>query len=359
MKSTTVGASPFMGIIEYFTLQRARAVNATLNEPARQQLAHKLALGRQKSDAADSLWANGHSAEGLRLATDALEAVLDAMMTYAEGMKLAANLDASVAPAPVTLSSDAADEDAPNPENRTQLRESHPSDQEIRARVLRDRRASAGDIESIEQAVTAMRGLSFPAFDIDVTSTQNAIYQQVMHAHRTVERLLGSAHWTGREIKVTQASRVSGSLLLTIATLVLVYFVTRKPEYTVHASAVWANVADHDQDKALDGRRDTWWLLPDGQMGWLEVRFTSPRYIENVRLLNTTNAPHHDRGTNEYRVELYSNDQIVHTVDDTFLFTPNPDWVVHPVRRDDIDRIRFVAESHHRASAGLTELAWD
>jgi hypothetical protein len=355
MKSATASASPFAGIIEYFTLQRARTVHAKLNEPARQQLARNIALGRQRSDAADTLWANGHSVEGLRLATAALQAGLDAMSTYAEGMKLAV----AIAPAPVTLSSDETDGDVPNPENADDLLDSGPSEQETRALVLRDRHASARDIESIEQAITSMRGLSLPEFDTDVTPTQSAIYQQTMHAHRAVDRLLGSAHWSSREIKVTRASRVIGSLILTIAVVATVYLVTRKPEYTVHASAVWANVADHDQDKALDDRTDTWWLLPDGQPGWLEVRFTSPRHIEHVRLLNTTNAPHQDRGTNEYRIEFYSNGRIVHTVDDTFAFTPNPDWVAHSVRLDDIERIRFVVESHHRQSAGLTELDWD
>ena len=64
-------------IREYFFLSDARATAKLVPEHARTALHDKLARGRQRSEAADALWSNGHGAEGLRLASQAFEATLE------------------------------------------------------------------------------------------------------------------------------------------------------------------------------------------------------------------------------------------------------------------------------------------
>ncbi|HJL16594.1 MAG TPA: hypothetical protein RMH99_13105 [Sandaracinaceae bacterium LLY-WYZ-13_1] len=88
--STT--STPGGGIKEYFLLADARATAKRIPEDARAGLARKLGIGRQRAEAADALWSNGHTAEGLRLAAEAFETTLEALpeLADASGLEVAA-----------------------------------------------------------------------------------------------------------------------------------------------------------------------------------------------------------------------------------------------------------------------------
>lgn len=90
-------------IREYFFLNDARATAKLVPEDARASLHDKLALGRQRSEAADALWSNGHVAEGLRLASDAFEATLAAIDSF----------EGALAPAPASQAAREAMGEAP------------------------------------------------------------------------------------------------------------------------------------------------------------------------------------------------------------------------------------------------------
>ncbi|AKF05894.1 hypothetical protein [Sandaracinus amylolyticus] len=378
-RSSAGRTSPLTSLIEYFTLRRDGELVARVDERARRAIADALALGRQRSDAADTLWANGHTAEGLRLAGSALDATLTAAPTLARSLQL----DAAVAPAPPvteaaaedpTSAADAelevdaeaevdaaAEVDAEAAPAAPVARVEAPvvDERALRATVLRARGASDKEIETIEAARAAFHAASLPLLDAEISPAHGDLYQQVTHARHTADRRLASAALDRRALVFTRVARTASAVLLAVGALTATYFLTRKPEYTVHASAVWADAPAYDQDKAVDGRTDTWWLVPDGQPGWLEVRFSSPHHIERVRMLNTSNAPHHDRGTNQYRLELYGEDgQVLRSIDGDIPFRPDPQWVEQQVDLDGVMRIRFVVVSHHRTSAGLSELEW-
>ncbi|MFN9812555.1 MAG: hypothetical protein ACK6CU_23325, partial [Deltaproteobacteria bacterium] len=65
-------------VAEFFTLQAAAATVDRVAEAERRRIHDALLLGRQKATCAETLWANGHTAEGLSLAAEALEATLTA-----------------------------------------------------------------------------------------------------------------------------------------------------------------------------------------------------------------------------------------------------------------------------------------
>ena len=368
MTSAKAAKSPFGELVEFFTLRHASALSARLNDATRTEISNALALGRQKSDAAETLWSNGHSAEGLRLAMVSLEATLAAAPAYARALRLVPDAVPAAVPTAVSAevreSEPGSDTVTPDEAAAGEAPADAPAppladEQTTRAAALRDRGATAQEIARIEDALRAARNVELPALDAEIAPAHTSLYETVMDARRVADRRFAVAAQTTRQVAITRVSRIVTAIVTTVAVLGGTYFATRQPEYSVAASSVWASSADFQPERAVDGRENTWWLLPDGEQGWLEVRFTAPRRIEHVRLTNTTNGGHMDRGTHEYRVEIYSGGRVARTLEGSFDFVPSPTPVSHDVGLDDVQRIRFVVLSHHRSSAGLTELAWD
>jgi hypothetical protein len=54
--------------------------------------------------------------------------------------------------------------------------------------------------------------------------------------------------------------------------------------------------------------RPTYWLLPEGKLGHVELALQRPARVDLVRLLNTSNAGLNDFATHTFRVELYDSD---------------------------------------------------
>jgi hypothetical protein len=65
-------------VAEFFTLEAASRTVDGIGDAARKRIHDSLVLGRQKATCAETLWANGHTAEGLALAAGALDATLAA-----------------------------------------------------------------------------------------------------------------------------------------------------------------------------------------------------------------------------------------------------------------------------------------
>jgi hypothetical protein len=122
---------------------------------------------------------------------------------------------------------------------------------------------------------------------------------------------------------------------------------------------VWAGAPAFGAEAATDGRPDTYWLLPDRTSGWLEVRIAPGRRIERVRLINSHNPPHGDRATRDYQLEIHAGGTLARTIEGTFEYSTTPEPVVHEIGLDDVQRIRFVARTHHQNGAGLAELSYE
>src|SRR5438445_11786962 len=71
-----------LSITEYFLLSESRAA-AERTADRRRLVRDALRLARQKGEAADVLWANGHRAEGLRLVIESLQPALQAAQNAA------------------------------------------------------------------------------------------------------------------------------------------------------------------------------------------------------------------------------------------------------------------------------------
>lgn len=405
MTSAPASSSPFDGVVEFFTLSRASAQLGRLGEGGRKQVASTLALGRQRGEAAETLWSNGHTAEGLRLAFAALDATLEAASTFADALKL----DQPAAPAAAPKAAEppkvepkkeeeaekpadataaegetvseakadaepAASEPAPAPEPKKDvaaatdaasiaaaLRESieslPPAPVERWRAALAARGMRAAKVDQIGATVVAKRDAKLPDLDADVSPALADLFQRVMDARHAVDAAVGTGAWTAGDMRWARVRRWLGASVLLAGVIGGSYFALHEPEGVfASASDVWQQNASFSADMAIDGRNDTWWILPDRATGWVEERISPARHVSQVVLLNSSNPPSHDRATSDYRLEIYSGGTLARSIDGHFDWADDPQPVTHDVDMDGVERVRFVVRGYHRTGAGLTEM---
>ena len=107
---------------------------------------------------------------------------------------------------------------------------------------------------------------------------------------------------------------------------------------------------------AIDGSVETDWLLPDGQLGWIELRFQRTRHVRNVRILNARNRHFLDRGAHKISVSVFSNSKP--TTREVELAPPsmNPQWKELRFDAPHVTRIRIDVLSVHGLGGGLAEI---
>lgn len=407
MTSAPASSSPFDGVVEFFTLSRASAQLGRLGESGRKQVAATLALGRQRGEAAETLWSNGHTAEGLRLAFAALDATLDAASTFADALKLD---QPAAAPAPKAAAAEppkeepkkeesaekpadataaegetvseakaeaaeaepAASEPTPEPKKdvaaatdaasiAAALRESieslPPAPPERWRAALASRGMRAAKIDQIGATLVAKRDAKLPDLDADVSPALADLFQRVMDARHAVDAAVGTGAWTSGDMRWARVRRWLGASVLLAGAIGGSYFALHEPEGVfASASDVWQQNASFSADMAIDGRNDTWWILPDRATGWVEERISPSRHVSQVVLLNSSNPPSHDRGTSDYRLEIYSGGTLARSIDGHFDWADSPQPVTHDIDMDGVERVRFVVRSYHRTGGGLTEM---
>lgn len=383
-------------VAEYFTLREATSTAARIPEAGRTEIARALALGRQKAEAAEALWSNGHAAEGLRLAVDALRTTLDAAPSYA-AVVAAPPPPAPVASVPAPTVKDGADEAEDPPEDvapsepglsaaevlapgddalvtqmgaeaerERRASERPPSTSPISTppaartwrEVLADRGMSAERIKTIAETEEKSRNVVLPRLDPEISSAHTDLYQALTRARLEADRALAYAAMSPRELTWTKAARIATVTVLGLVLLVGAWLALRTPvAVTAEASDTFAGSPQYGAPHILDGQADTEWLLPDRASGWVEARLSPPRHVASVTLRNAKNAPHFDRATRAYRLELYSSGRVVRSIDGEFTeASRDPEPVTHDVGLGDIDRVRFVVRSHHNTGGGLAEM---
>lgn len=432
--------SPGLGarIGEYFTLKAAAATQARLGEPARKAIEGALALGRQRAEGAEALWSNGHTAEALRLAVQALLETVKAAPAYGGALGIgadepapagdakadaqasadahkddvekthekadaaaeakAADAGSSDGGSPDAGSPDAGSSDGGSPDANasTETKDAAPADSDARAladaegkpaeksgaapmppkkdepkkpvslpdepwsRALAARGVVAARVEKAKVAVAAARAATLPLLDAEVSPASAELYEQVLDARHTIDKAFALVALPPRDLGWTRFSRIGTTVLVLSIVVLGLVLTTRQPEgIFADASDSWNQSPTFAPELAIDGRDDTYWLLPDGATGWVEARISPPIHIEHVRLLNTHNPPHDDRATNEYTLEVYSGGEVAQRIEGSFEFSRNPAPVTHDVSVDGVERIRFVVRSHHNVGAGLADLSWD
>ncbi len=155
--------SPSASLVEYFTLARASDASTKLGAARRKEVETALTIGRQRGDAAETLWSNGHSAEGLRLAFASLDDTIEAAALLAEPAEAAPAPGPAPEPAPAEPQPEAGEAPPAKPEPAASR-----ADEPWR-RTLRARGARPAKIESVAQTLVAARAASLPKLYADVS----------------------------------------------------------------------------------------------------------------------------------------------------------------------------------------------
>lgn len=398
-------------IAEYFTLRDASTTAARIPDAGRKEIAGALAVGRQQAEAAEALWSNGHAAEGLRLAASALTTTIAAAPSYARVVSTtakpapstsvpaptvknepddgeaaaladaaAASDDAAAASADAAATSGAAasdaDDAAADAERATEAgvaesaaanavltsSVSQPAGDEPGARswreVLAARGVSPEKLAMIADAEQKARTAPLPRLDSELSSAHTDLYQTLARARLEVDRALAYSAMSPGELRWTRIARIATVSVLAVLVAGGLWLAMRTPiAVTAEASDTFAQSPQFGPPNVLDGQIDTEWLLPDRATGWVEARLSPARHVSRVTLVNAKNAPHFDRATRAYRLELYSSGRMVRGIDGEFAaIDRDPEPVTHDLDLDDIDRVRFVVRSSHNLGGGLAEL---
>lgn len=307
---------------DFFLLRQAAEEAGRRPAERRAAVGASLALGRQRAEAGEALWSNGHAAEGLRLAVDALASTL-----------LAASA----------------------------LRPEVDAEGEVGWRdVLTARGASADRVDALARTL-ALAEQPLPELDASVSTTHAELYKELFRARAAVDAWLSPACLTTGQVRWKVAQRWSTVALSVGLVAIALFFMLRTPRtVSVTANGFFRSDPQFGPDKATDDDPNTEWLLNDGQTGWLEARLSPPRDLTQVRVLNGHNRHFNDRAIKEVQVELFdASGQKVFENDAEMAFSPTPSWLEIPVSATNVERIRLNVRSHHRVGAALAELSFE
>ncbi|GAB4217411.1 MAG: hypothetical protein OHK0013_44850 [Sandaracinaceae bacterium] len=342
---------------EALTLARAQRTAEGTPEAIRNALASELALGRQKADAAEALFDNGHPAEAIKLARDALQHTLRAVETLASPSRLE-----GAAPEPDAKASEP-DAKASEPDAKASEPDAKASelDPKVSAaswrRTLLARGAAVPTLDAVQAVLEAVRANAAPRLDEDVKPDDTAAFHRVLAARVALDREVHAAALAPAQIQAQRRNRLAALTVVVVGSLVGAFFLLRTPTGTfAAASEHFGGRSEYAPENAIDGRPDTEWLLPDRVSGWLEVRVSPPRRVEAVSILNAHNPPMNDRATRDYTLEVWSNGELARTIDGSFAFSAEPEPVRHDVGVDAVERVRVVVRSSHHYGGGLAEV---
>lgn len=310
-------------VSEFFLLRAADQTAKRTPEDRRLEVLRELSLGRQRAEAADALWTNGHTAEGLRLAAEAFRAT-----------RLALDV---LHPA-----------DEPDDEEESPLRAQLAS-----AGMGEERRAK------VVAAAEAIADAELPLLDDEVTKEQGALFRELVAARKRLDEVVAPASLTPRQVGWTRRLRVGAATAALLAVL-LVLFLLFGPGRGIEAtaSATWGP-QEGLAEFAVDGNPETEWQLPNRQTGWLEVTLSPPERIETLRLLNGHNDGYNDRAIRTAVVELYTEEGLAGRHEERWdAIVPRPEWREIEVGVDAVERIRVVVGGFHREGAALAEIEW-
>jgi len=289
-------------VSEFFFLRGARSVVASTPVAKREAIGRALRLSRQRSTAASSLWSAGHQAEALRLLSQAVE-------------------DAIVA-----------------------SREHDPA-------------ASDADLSALlAEAEALFDEAALPALDADVAPAHAELFRRAAQVRNEIDRRLAPASRTLNELTWMAVLRWLTAGALLALSVVALYLVSRTPKTAVVRAS--AELAGFPAANVADGQDATEWLLPNGGLGWIELQLAPSRDVRELRLVNAHNPPYNDRATKSYRIEIYSGERRVKSVQGAFpRFSTSPEPRTVAIGASNVDRIRFQVLSFHLAGGGLAEIS--
>jgi hypothetical protein len=292
------------GVREFFALKDAEARSGKLPPDVRESVARDATIARQKREAAEVLWLGGGPAEALGLARAAFELVAGAVERAHE---------AGAAPA---LPASAV---------------------ELRANIANK---------------------PLPALDTEIVDADTPTFFGLLAAHDQLRALVEPASLSKPEIANRRRGRIGWAIGAGLFTVLVAYYLLRTPRVLrPEASAIYDE--GHNAAKAVDGRTETEWLLPNGQTGYIDFTVVPPRKLKQMKLLNGHNPPYNDRQTKDYHLEIYGEGgKVLESIDGTFgEFNAAPASVPVDLHvSEKVERIRFEVRSFHIAGAALAEV---
>jgi hypothetical protein len=364
-------------VSESITLSRAHRTAEATPERVRIGLAEDLALSRQKADAAESLFDNGHPAEAIQLAREALERALDAVghlepvAPGTAGETKTSERDAKA----IEVEAKAIEVEAKAIEVEAKAIEVEAKAIEVEAkagdarveqaveawqRILAGRGAAPDVLRAVAEVAAAARSGAVPRLDAQVTADHATGFHRVLAARVAIDREVHPAALTVAQVRAKRRNRIALALLTVAAAVAGAYFALRRPTGTfAEASAYFGNNAQFAPENAIDGDPATEWLLPDRTSGWLDVSIGPPRRIAALSIVNASNQPHEDRATREYTLEVWAHGELARSVQGTLPFSTARNAVRHEIDVEDVERVRVVVRSWHQLGAGIAEVRFE
>jgi hypothetical protein len=148
------------------------------------------------------------------------------------------------------------------------------------------------------------------------------------------------------------------TLLVSALAAALYTYSSRTSKLEATASAEYAE--EFAARNAVDGVADTEWLLPGGELGYLDIELSRTRSVSVVSITNAHNRHFLDRGIKKGRIEVYDDDERVDKVDIAFAKIESK----HSATRFKLkgkrgNRVRIEVLEFHSLGGGLAEVKVD
>ena len=307
-----------MWALEFFMLRDAIRESRALAEEPRRAAAEALDGSTRAAAQAESLWAANVRHVGYRYAREALAKAL-------EGARL---LDADLEPL---------------------VGESW-----VR-RIERAEDAAGLALPETREALADLHGQHY----IDALACARRLVAALADRARSPEELL----------KVRRARALATLAVVALFSAFLAYQVRFDPRpFVVDASAYrTADVVEAwPPENAADRDEMSYWHLPDGQIGWIDLHLTPPRDVTAIRLMNAHDLHaddqnrydrrRFDRASRQIHVHAYSGGREVASVERELPRLRALDRETIPLEAHAVDRIRIDINSFWGVGGGLAEI---
>ena len=205
----------------------------------------------------------------------------------------------------------------------------------------------------LEDLLTAMATLPLPQDRCDYSPAHHRLFERVWAEADALCTFSGRALASPRLQRRRRAAAIVSIVVALAASTA--GFVAIRARPAVSASAEYSG--DYAASNAFDGLGATEWLLPNGELGYLEVSFHSPRTVRRVRLRNSHNRFYMDRGAERVRVSLFARDRRLQAAEGEFtaLAVDGPEIVV-PAAGLGVIAVRVEVLSYFGVGGGLAEV---
>ncbi len=302
-------------VLEYFGLAIAEAAAGPLSVEARSEAQALLVLAGQKHRAASQLSAAGLVSEALPIAV--------------EGFKVAGRSAASLRPEGASVDS---------PYGHLSL--------------------SRREQKAIDEATRAAAAPRLPVYESEVTPAHQETLSECLAATAAVRSACATLCWSKARRAAARWTRRSLGAAAALAALgFLLWLVLPRREVAASASSHWGSLDEFGPANVLDKAPETEWLLNDATAGWIDLRLKPARGVRAVRLLNAHNKSLNDRGTQAFRVELFSKGRTLAAREGRYpAFSPSPEWTTADLSGADVDVVRVHVLSWFNKGGGFAEV---